>query len=419
LAVSYQRGIIVVNRLTNKRILLGVTGGIAAYKSADLVRRLQDDGADVRVVMTGSAQEFITPLTLQALSNHPVHLDLLDTETESVMGHIELARWADVVLIAPATADFMARLTGGHGDDLLTTICLAAECGVMVAPAMNQAMWAKQSTQQNTLLLKQRGIALLEPDIGLQACGETGAGRLMDVADIVTAVASLFKSTSLAGRHVVVTAGPTQEAIDPVRFISNHSSGKQGYALALAAIEAGARVTLISGPTNVAAPDRATVVNVRSADEMLEAVMSSVSDADIFIGVAAVADFRPASVETQKIKKSGGSVMTLSLVQNPDILKTVANLESRPFTVGFAAETENLMEYARTKLTAKNLDMIIANNVADTSIGFNSDHNETTVIIRTITEQGTRITEADQPKMSKENLSRKLIELIAEQLAEA
>ena len=408
-----------MNRLTNKRILLGVTGGIAAYKSADLVRRLQDDGADVRVVMTESAQEFITPLTLQALSNHPVHLDLLDTETESVMGHIELARWADVVLIAPATADFMARLTGGHGDDLLTTICLAAECGVMVAPAMNQAMWAKQSTQQNTLLLKQRGIALLEPDVGLQACGETGAGRLMDVADIVTAVASLFKSTSLAGLHVVVTAGPTQEAIDPVRFISNHSSGKQGYALALAAIEAGARVTLISGPTNVAAPDRATVVNVRSADEMLEAVMSSVSDADIFIGVAAVADFRPASVETQKIKKSGGSVMTLSLVQNPDILKTVANLESRPFTVGFAAETENLMEYARTKLTAKNLDMIIANNVADTSIGFNSDHNETTVIIRTITEQGTRITEAHQPKMSKENLSRKLIELIAEQLAEA
>lgn len=419
MAVSYQRGTIVVNRLTNKRILLGVTGGIAAYKSADLVRRLQDDGADVRVVMTESAQEFITPLTLQALSNHPVHLDLLDTETESVMGHIELARWADVVLIAPATADFMARLTGGHGDDLLTTICLAAECGVMVAPAMNQAMWAKQSTQQNTLLLKQRGIALLEPDVGLQACGETGAGRLMDVADIVTAVASLFKSTSLAGLHVVVTAGPTQEAIDPVRFISNHSSGKQGYALALAAIEAGARVTLISGPTNVAAPDRATVVNVRSADEMLEAVMSAVSDADIFIGVAAVADFRPASVETQKIKKSGGSVMTLSLVQNPDILKTVANLESRPFTVGFAAETENLMEYARTKLTAKNLDMIIANNVADTSIGFNSDHNETTVIIRTITEQGTRITEAHQPKMSKENLSRKLIELIAEQLAEA
>ena len=404
-----------MNRLTNKRVLLGVTGGIAAYKSADLVRRLQDDGADVRVVMTRSAQEFITPLTLQALSNHPVHLDLLDTETESVMGHIELARWADVVLIAPATADFIARLTAGHGDDLLTTICLAAECGVIIAPAMNQAMWAKPSTQQNTELLKQRGISLLEPDVGLQACGETGAGRLMDVPEIVTALASRFRTASLAGRHVVITAGPTREAIDPVRYISNHSSGKQGYALALAAIDAGARVTLISGPTNIIAPDRASVVAVQSADEMLEAVMSSISDADIFIGVAAVADYKPVSVLNQKIKKSGGSALTLNLVQNQDILKTVAELPNRPYTVGFAAETENVIEYARAKLTAKNLDMIVANNVADTSIGFNSDHNETTIITRTIT--GT--TEAQQSKMSKENLSRKLIELIAEQVTEA
>ena len=404
-----------MNRLTNKRVLLGVTGGIAAYKSADLVRRLQDDGADVRVVMTRSAQEFITPLTMQALSNHPVHLDLLDTETESVMGHIELARWADVVLVAPATADFIARLTAGHGDDLLTTICLAAECGVIIAPAMNQAMWAKPSTQQNTQLLKQRGVSLLEPDVGLQACGETGAGRLMDVPEIVTALASQFRTASLAGCHVVITAGPTREAIDPVRYISNHSSGKQGYALALAAIEAGARVTLISGPTNINAPDRATVVAVQSADEMLKAVMSSISDADIFIGVAAVADYKPVSVENQKIKKSGGSTLTLDLVQNQDILKTVASLENSPFTVGFAAETENVIEYARTKLTAKNLDMIIANNVADTSIGFNSDHNETTIITRNLS--GT--TEAQQPKMSKENLSRKLIELIAEQIAEA
>jgi phosphopantothenoylcysteine decarboxylase/phosphopantothenate--cysteine ligase len=393
---------------------LGVTGGIAAYKSADLVRRLQDDGADVRVVMTRSAQEFITPLTMQALSNHPVHLDLLDTETESVMGHIELARWADLVLVAPATADFIARLAAGQGNDLLTTICLAAECGVVVAPAMNQAMWAKPSTQQNTHLLKQMGVFLLEPDVGLQACGETGAGRLMDVPEIVTALASLFETASLAGRHVVITAGPTQEAIDPVRYISNHSSGKQGYALALAAIEAGARVTLISGPTNINAPDRATAIAIQSADEMLEAVMSSISDADIFIGVAAVADYKPVSVEHQKIKKSGGNALTIDLVQNQDILKTVANLENRPFTVGFAAETENVIEYARTKLTAKNLDMIIANNVADTSIGFNSDHNETTIITRTIT----GITEAQQPKMSKENLSRKLIELIAEQMAE-
>lgn len=408
-----------MNRLTNKRVLLGVTGGIAAYKSADLVRRLQDDGADVRVVMTRSAQEFITPLTMQALSNHPVHLDLLNTETESVMGHIELARWADVVLIAPATADFIARLTAGHGDDLLTTICLAAECGVIVAPAMNQAMWAKPSTQQNKQLLMQRGVALLEPDVGVQACGETGAGRLMDVQEIVTALASRFKTASLAGRHIVITAGPTREAIDPVRYISNHSSGKQGYALALAGIEAGARVTLISGPTNITPPDRATVIAVQSADEMLAAVMSSISDCDIFIGVAAVADYKPASVERQKIKKSSGNAMELHLIQNQDILKTVANLENRPFTVGFAAETENVIEHARTKLAAKNLDMIIANNVADTSIGFNSDHNETTIITRIISDKSTRITEEHQTKMSKENLSRKIIELIAEQTVEA
>lgn len=408
-----------MNRLTNKRVLLGVTGGIAAYKSADLVRRLQDDGADVRVVMTRSAQEFITPLTMQALSNHPVHLDLLNTETESVMGHIELARWADVVLIAPATADFIARLTAGHGDDLLTTICLAAECGVIVAPAMNQAMWAKPSTQQNKQLLMQRGVALLEPDVGVQACGETGAGRLMDVQEIVTALASRFKTASLAGRHIVITAGPTREAIDPVRYISNHSSGKQGYALALAGIEAGARVTLISGPTNINPPDRATVIAVQSADEMLAAVMSSISDCDIFIGVAAVADYKPVSVERQKIKKSSGNAMELHLIQNQDILKTVANLENRPFTVGFAAETENVIEHARTKLAAKNLDMIIANNVADTSIGFNSDHNETTIITRIISGKSTRITEEHQTKMSKENLSRKIIELIAEQTVEA
>ena len=408
-----------MNRLTNKRVLLGVTGGIAAYKSADLVRRLQDDGADVRVVMTRSAQEFITPLTMQALSNHPVHLDLLNTETETVMGHIELARWADVVLIAPATADFIARLTAGHGDDLLTTICLAAECGVIVAPAMNQAMWAKPSTQQNKQLLMQRGVALLEPDVGVQACGETGAGRLMDVQEIVTALASRFKTASLAGRHIVITAGPTREAIDPVRYISNHSSGKQGYALALAGIEAGARVTLISGPTSINPPDRATVIAVQSADEMLAAVMSSISDCDIFIGVAAVADYKPASVERQKIKKSSGNAMELHLIKNQDILKTVANLENRPFTVGFAAETENVIEHARTKLAAKNLDMIIANNVADTSIGFNSDHNETTIITRIISGKSTRITEEHQTKMSKENLSRKIIELIAEQTVEA
>lgn len=399
-----------MNRLTNKRILLGVTGGIAAYKSADLTRRLQDEGAEVRVVMTHSAREFITPLTMQALSGHPVHLDLLDTETESVMGHIELARWADVVLIAPATADFLARYAAGHGDDLLSAVCLAAECTMVVAPAMNQAMWAKESTQNNVELLRQMGVDILDPDEGLQACGETGAGRLMDVPDIVSRVAGLFEQGQLAGKHVVITAGPTREAIDPVRYISNHSSGKQGYALAQAALEAGARVTLVSGPTSLTAPERANLVNVESAREMLEAVMQSAPGADIFIGVAAVADYRPDTAADQKLKKQSSEGMTLKLVQNPDILRSVAELrEGRPFSVGFAAETENLVEYASRKLEAKNLDMIIANNVADSSIGFNSDDNETIVI--------TRSGQSALPKSSKEVVSRKIIATIAEHLA--
>ncbi|MBO6557502.1 MAG: bifunctional phosphopantothenoylcysteine decarboxylase/phosphopantothenate--cysteine ligase CoaBC [Pseudomonadales bacterium] len=398
-----------MNRLTNKRILLGVTGGIAAYKSADLTRRLQDEGADVRVVMTHSAQEFITPLTMQALSGHPVHLDLLDTETESVMGHIELARWADIILVAPATADFIARYASGHGDDLLTAVCLAAECTMAVAPAMNQAMWAKAATQANVDALRNMGVHTFDPDEGLQACGETGAGRLMDVPDIVTRVSDLFDQGTLAGRHVVITAGPTREAIDPVRFISNHSSGKQGYALAEAALEAGARVTLVSGPTHIPAPERATLVPVESAQDMLDAVMQCAPGADIFIGVAAVADYRPESSADQKLKKQASEGLALSLVQNPDILKTVAGLtENRPFSVGFAAETENLVDYATKKLETKNLDMIIANNVADTSIGFNSDDNETIIITR----------DGQEPlsKSSKEVVSRKIIATIAERM---
>ncbi len=398
-----------MNRLTNKRILLGVTGGIAAYKSAELTRRLQDEGADVRVVMTPSAQEFITPLTMQALSGHPVHLDLLDTETESVMGHIELARWADIVLIAPATADFVARYAAGHGDDLLTTICLAAECPMAVAPAMNQAMWAKDTTQANVNQLRQMGVSILDPDEGLQACGETGAGRLMDVADIVVGVADLFRSGSLAGKHVLVTAGPTREAIDPVRYISNHSSGKQGYALAEAAMEAGARVTLISGPTAIEAPDRVELISVESAQDMLQAVMQNLEQTDVFIGVAAVSDYRPESVSEQKLKKQSSEGMALRLIQNPDILKTVANMKvGRPFTVGFAAETENLIEYATRKLETKNLDMIVANNVADTSIGFNSDNNETIII----TPGG----QQTLPRSSKEVVARKIVAFIAESI---
>ncbi len=395
-----------VDRLTNKRILLGITGGIAAYKSAELTRRLQDEGAEVRVVMTASAEAFITPLTMQALSGNPVHTDLLDTETESVMGHIELARWADAIVVAPATADFIARYAAGKGDDLLTTLCLAAECPIAIAPAMNQAMWAKTTTQRNLSDLKQMGIVVLEPDEGLQACGEIGAGRLMDVPDIVTAMTGIFDTGLLVGRHLVLTAGPTREAIDPVRYISNHSSGKQGYAIAEAAIEAGARVTLVTGPTHLVANDRATVVPVESAEEMLQAVLAVIEGADIFVGVAAVADYRPVSSATQKIKKTGADGMTLELVKNPDILKTVSSLtQGRPFTVGFAAETENLADNARKKLLSKHLDMIVANNVSHSDIGFNSDDNATLVL--------TKETEDQLPKASKETIARQLIARIA------
>ena len=399
-----------MNRLTNKRILLGVTGGIAAYKSAELVRRLQDEGADVRVIMTRAAQAFITPLTMQALSGHPVHLDLLDTETETVMGHIELARWADLLLIAPATADFMARVASGRGDDLLTAVCLAADSPIALAPAMNQAMWGKSSTQTNLAKLRESGFSILDPDEGLQACGETGVGRLMDVHEIVNAVANLFQGGSLLGLHVLITAGPTIEAIDPVRYISNHSSGKQGYALAEAAIDAGAKVTLVSGPTRLDIPERVHFIGVESARDMLDAVLAHIDDADIFIGVAAVADYRPATVQEQKIKKTDDNAMTLKLVQNPDILKTVAERKQRPFTVGFAAETENLIEHATAKLKRKRLDMIIANNVANTTIGFSADDNETLVITTTGT--------SEISKMRKSGLARKLIAIIADSFPE-
>lgn len=397
--------------LTNKRILLGVTGGIAAYKSAELVRRLQDQGASVRVVMTRAATEFITPMTMQALSGHPVHLDILDPEAESAMGHIELARWADLILVAPATADFIARLSGGHGDDLLTTLCLAAQCPMAIAPAMNQAMWAKASTQKNCAELLERKVHLFGPGEGLQACGDVGAGRLLDVDEIVRASADLFNTGVLSGKRVVITAGPTREAIDPVRFISNHSSGKQGFALAVAAVEAGASVTLISGPTHLDAPDRVEMIHVISASDMYEAVIKAIPEADIFIGVAAVADYRPVTTSHTKIKKSAApsnQTVTLELVENPDIIAHVGHSDPRPYTVGFAAETENLEEYARKKLAQKNLDMIIGNDVSDQSVGFNSDQNRTTVIWEDRT--------LELPVMSKSAVSGKIIALIAESI---
>ena len=397
--------------LKHRRILLGITGGIAAYKAAELTRRFQDHGADVRVIMTRSATEFITPLTMQALSKHPVHLDLLNPDTESVMGHIELARWADLILIAPASANFLARFASGHGDDLLTTVCLAAECPVAIAPAMNQAMWAKTVTQTNRNTLLARGAHILGPDEGLQACGEIGAGRLMAVDDLILRSSELFSTGRLQGKTVVITAGPTREAIDPVRFISNHSSGKQGYALAEAASNAGAEVILVSGPTHLDVPERVHRIDVISAIDMHDAVQNVIDRADIFIGVAAVADYRPKLAANQKIKKdqNGHQSLLLEFVENPDIIKAVATRPNRPFTVGFAAETQRLETYARQKLVDKQLDMVVANNVGDTSIGFNADDNAITIV--------TNHTSQVLPLMSKRALSERLIELIAAQIS--
>ena len=403
-----------MTRLTNKRILLGVTGGIAAYKSAELIRSMQEEGAEVRVVMTAAAREFITPLTLQALSGHPVSTTLLDAETESVMGHIELARWADLILIAPASADFIARIAVGQGDDLLTTLCLAAEARMAVAPAMNQAMWRNAATASNVMSLRTMGFLIFGPDEGLQACGEIGPGRLLDIEGLIDRVVNIFPSKALSGKHVVITAGPTREALDPVRFISNHSSGKQGYALAEAARDAGARVTLISGPTQLETPDRVRRVDVISADDMYGAAMNAIPDCDIFIGVAAVADYKPMLLADQKIKKSdtpSNQSMTIELIENTDIIAAVAAHPSQPYTVGFAAETQDVITYARRKLDKKRLDMIVANDVSEADRGFNSENNQTTVLYRANSE----VLEQSLPLLSKGNVARRIIELISAQ----
>ncbi len=369
-----------MSSLTNKRILLGVTGGIAAYKSAELVRRLKERGADVRVVMTEAAQEFMTPLTFQALSGNPVHTDLLDPAAEAAMGHIELARWADRILVAPASANFMARLAEGRGDDLLTTLCLATREPISLAPAMNQGMWQNPATQANLATLQGRGIQLLGPGDGSQACGEVGPGRMLEPAALADALAAQFDTGLLAGRHVVITAGPTREAIDPVRYLSNHSSGKMGYALAEAAVEAGAKVTLISGPTQLPTPERVTRIDVTSAREMHEVSLAQAGQCDLFIAAAAVADYRPAEYQPQKMKKGEDETLQLTLVKNPDIVAEVAHSSPRPVTIGFAAESEQLTEYARRKLERKGLDAIIANDISREGLGFNSDHNAVTLI---------------------------------------
>ncbi|WP_295873632.1 bifunctional phosphopantothenoylcysteine decarboxylase/phosphopantothenate--cysteine ligase CoaBC [uncultured Zhongshania sp.] len=394
-----------MKQLSNRHILLGVTGGIAAYKSAELIRRLKDHGADVRVVMTAAAMEFITPLTLQALSGNPVHTTLLDPEAEAGMGHIELARWADLILVAPASADFMARLANGRGDDLLTTLCLATPAPIALAPAMNQGMWRDQATQDNIATLSARKIALFGPAAGEQACGDIGPGRMLEAEELAAHAASIFNSRILDGVRLTITAGPTREAIDPVRYISNHSSGKMGYALAAAAADAGAIVTLISGPTTLNCPERVSRVDVISAQDMLDASTATLGKCELFIACAAVADYRPAKAADQKIKKDNDS-MHIDLVRNPDIVSTVANHSERPVTVGFAAETQDLMRYARGKLERKNLDLIIANDVSNSAIGFNANDNAVTAIWK----DG----QCDIPQMGKNQLAAQLITLIAQ-----
>ncbi|PAU87030.1 bifunctional phosphopantothenoylcysteine decarboxylase/phosphopantothenate--cysteine ligase CoaBC [Pseudomonas sp. WN033] len=400
-----------MQRLVNKQVVLGISGGIAAYKSAELVRRLRDAGAEVRVVMTRGAREFITPLTLQALSGNPVHGELLDPAAEAAMGHIELARWADLVLIAPATADLMARLAQGRGDDLLTTLVLATDAQVAVAPAMNQAMWRDPATQANLDTLLARGIKVIGPGAGEQACGDIGPGRMLEPADIAAQAADCFERGLLSGRHVLINAGPTREALDPVRYLSNYSSGKMGFALAEAAAEADARVTLVAGPVNLPTPARVTRVDVVSARDMLAACEAALP-ADLFIASAAVADYRPAECADNKLKKDPGCEdgLTLTLVRNPDILATLAGHDQRPrWCVGFAAETDDVLNYAAGKLQRKNLDLIIANDVSQPGIGFNSDDNAVTLIDRQLQQHAL-------PHASKAKLARQIITFIAEHL---
>jgi phosphopantothenoylcysteine decarboxylase/phosphopantothenate--cysteine ligase len=369
-----------MSSLAGKRVVLGVTGGIAAYKSPDLVRRLRDRGAEVRVVMTASAEHFVTSLTFQAVSGRAVRTGLWDEAAEAAMGHIELARWADLVVVAPATADFMARLSAGMAGDLLTTLCLATEAPVRLAPAMNRLMWAHPATVRNAADLRARGVELLGPASGGQACGETGEGRMLEPLEIVAALEAGAASGVLAGRRVVVTAGPTREAIDPVRYLSNCSSGKMGYAVAAAAARAGAEVVLVSGPVTLPPPGGTRRVCVMSALEMHAAVMAEVDAADVFIAAAAVSDYRPESPAATKIKKSP-EALALALVPNPDILADVAARAPRPFVVGFAAETGNLEGNARAKLDNKKLDMIAANLVGG-GRGFDRDDNALTVYWR-------------------------------------
>ena len=407
--------------IPHKNIILAVTGGIAAYKSAILVRRLKDYGFDVRVVMTQGAQAFITPLTFQALSGNPVHTELLDPEAEAGMGHIELARWADLVLVAPASCDSIAKFANGLADDLLSTLYLATKAPVWVAPAMNQQMWAAKATQRNLKTLVEDGVHVLMPDTGEQACGDVGLGRMPEPEDLARQVAAYFHKAQcaiaekfglLAGKRGTITAGPTREAIDPVRYISNHSTGKMGFALAAACYAAGAKVTLVAGPVSLDTPNGVQRMNVSTAMQMLDVSMNQLKEGcDIFIATAAVADYRVAQVAYHKIKKAGDE-LTVSLVKNPDIVATIAQQQQRPFMVGFAAETQNVEEYAAGKLVAKKLDMIACNDVSRPDIGFASDENAMTVFFA----QSYHMNKRELEKASKQEISQQLVESIADAL---
>ena len=395
-------------RLAGKRIILGVTGGISAYKAAFLVRLLKKNGADVRIVMTNNATKFVTPLTFQALSSNTVYTELLDFDSKMAMSHIELARWADLIPVAPASANFLAKYAFGFAEDLLSTICLAADSPVAVAPSMNKQMWLNVATQDNVKKISERGVHILGPAIGEQACGEDGLGRMFEPEEIVKHTANIFQTNILTGSRLLVTAGPTREAIDPIRFLSNRSSGRMGYAVATAAIEAGADVTLISGPVDLQATGIDKIIYVTSAEEMQESVMKKISSADIFISAAAVADFRVQKKSEQKIKKSR-DVKELIIEKTPDILSHVSELNNAPFTVGFAAETEDLEFNAQKKMHLKNLDMIAANQVGD-GVGIDSEENALTVFWKTGSKQ--------LSLTSKTKLARKLIKLIASQYNE-
>ena len=399
-----------MSAINNKHILIGISGGIAAYKTAELVRSLIKKGAQVQVCMTHSACEFITPLTLQAISGNPVHTDLLNPQAEAAMGHIELARWADLIMIAPATADFMARLAHGHANDLLSTLCLASEAPIHLAPAMNRIMWSNPATQSNARLLKEQSIQLHGPAEGEQACGEVGAGRMLEALQLADLIESQFSASAnqqpLSGKNVLITAGPTREAIDPVRYISNRSSGKMGYAIAAAAQQMGAEVTLVSGPVALQAPAGVRRILVESAKEMHQQTLKEAERSDIFIATAAVADYSPANVADQKIKKSDDPV-SLELDYNPDILMDVSHQFPELFCVGFAAETEKLIEHAKAKMIRKKLDMIVANPVGNNQ-GFDKDINQVEILFK---DQHISL-----PEQDKRTLATKLMNIVANQI---